>query len=385
MIMMTEIRGASNDKAKRELGWELRYPSWRLGFREERTRAERGRVNAELLDDLRPRAFAIAYRMLGIGERGRGRRAGGAAPRARRRSRARRGDLLAARLRRRPSRPGWRSTSCARPAPAARPTSANGCPSRCDRGPGRRSRRRRPSWPTRSRSPSSCCSSRLTPEQRAAFLLHDVFDYGYARGRRDHRHERGQRSPARLARPPPRAGGQAALRRLGARSASSSRTASSPRRRAGTSRRSRRCSPTTSSCTATAAGWRRRSSTRSSAAPGRSDARQLDAARASRRSAAWSSAGRLVNGHPGAEYLRLGRQADRRHVARHRRRAGSRRSARSSIREKLGHLGPGGGPAGAAAPDQGDALVGDALGAGDDVDEVLQVLRSVQHSKAPSQ
>lgn len=34
VIMMTEIRGASNEKAKRELGWELRYPSWRLGFKE---------------------------------------------------------------------------------------------------------------------------------------------------------------------------------------------------------------------------------------------------------------------------------------------------------------------------------------------------------------
>jgi 2-alkyl-3-oxoalkanoate reductase len=33
-VMMTEIRGASSDKAKRELGWEPRYPSWRLGFRE---------------------------------------------------------------------------------------------------------------------------------------------------------------------------------------------------------------------------------------------------------------------------------------------------------------------------------------------------------------
>ena len=31
-VMMTEIRGASNAKAKRELGWTLRYPSWRLGF-----------------------------------------------------------------------------------------------------------------------------------------------------------------------------------------------------------------------------------------------------------------------------------------------------------------------------------------------------------------
>ena len=28
----TEARGASNAKARRELGWELRYPSWRQGF-----------------------------------------------------------------------------------------------------------------------------------------------------------------------------------------------------------------------------------------------------------------------------------------------------------------------------------------------------------------
>jgi nucleoside-diphosphate-sugar epimerase len=31
-VMMTQVRGASNEKAKRELGWQLRYPSWRLGF-----------------------------------------------------------------------------------------------------------------------------------------------------------------------------------------------------------------------------------------------------------------------------------------------------------------------------------------------------------------
>jgi 2-alkyl-3-oxoalkanoate reductase len=30
--MMTEARGASNEKAKRELGWQLRYPSWRQGI-----------------------------------------------------------------------------------------------------------------------------------------------------------------------------------------------------------------------------------------------------------------------------------------------------------------------------------------------------------------
>jgi nucleoside-diphosphate-sugar epimerase len=33
--IMTEGRGFSNAKAKRELGWELRYPSWRQGFQEE--------------------------------------------------------------------------------------------------------------------------------------------------------------------------------------------------------------------------------------------------------------------------------------------------------------------------------------------------------------
>jgi nucleoside-diphosphate-sugar epimerase len=32
VMMGTESRGASNEKAKRELGWTLRYPSWREGF-----------------------------------------------------------------------------------------------------------------------------------------------------------------------------------------------------------------------------------------------------------------------------------------------------------------------------------------------------------------
>jgi 2-alkyl-3-oxoalkanoate reductase len=34
VALMTEIRGASNQKAKRELGWTLRHPSWRKGFSE---------------------------------------------------------------------------------------------------------------------------------------------------------------------------------------------------------------------------------------------------------------------------------------------------------------------------------------------------------------
>jgi nucleoside-diphosphate-sugar epimerase len=33
-IMMTEARGASNGKARRELGWEPRFASWREGFRD---------------------------------------------------------------------------------------------------------------------------------------------------------------------------------------------------------------------------------------------------------------------------------------------------------------------------------------------------------------
>jgi len=34
VVMMTQGRGFSNAKAKRELGWQLRYPSWRQGFKE---------------------------------------------------------------------------------------------------------------------------------------------------------------------------------------------------------------------------------------------------------------------------------------------------------------------------------------------------------------
>ena len=34
VMLATEARGASNARAKRELGWRLRYPSWRQGFAE---------------------------------------------------------------------------------------------------------------------------------------------------------------------------------------------------------------------------------------------------------------------------------------------------------------------------------------------------------------
>jgi hypothetical protein len=32
VVMMTETRGASNAKAKREFGWTPGHPSWREGF-----------------------------------------------------------------------------------------------------------------------------------------------------------------------------------------------------------------------------------------------------------------------------------------------------------------------------------------------------------------
>jgi 2-alkyl-3-oxoalkanoate reductase len=46
VVMMTEARGASNAKAKRELGWTLRYPSWREGFAAAYRQPESARASA---------------------------------------------------------------------------------------------------------------------------------------------------------------------------------------------------------------------------------------------------------------------------------------------------------------------------------------------------
>ena len=35
VLMMTQLRGASNRKAKQKLGWAPRFASWREGFRAE--------------------------------------------------------------------------------------------------------------------------------------------------------------------------------------------------------------------------------------------------------------------------------------------------------------------------------------------------------------
>jgi nucleoside-diphosphate-sugar epimerase len=47
VVWSTEHRGASNAKAKRELGWTLRHPTWREGFPEAYSA------------DVRPRAWPI--------------------------------------------------------------------------------------------------------------------------------------------------------------------------------------------------------------------------------------------------------------------------------------------------------------------------------------
>jgi nucleoside-diphosphate-sugar epimerase len=47
--MMTRIRGASNARAKRELGWRLAYPTWREGFRTGLADAQRGPARAGAL------------------------------------------------------------------------------------------------------------------------------------------------------------------------------------------------------------------------------------------------------------------------------------------------------------------------------------------------
>ena len=39
VALMTEARGASNAKARRELGWRPAHPSWRQGFAEVASRA----------------------------------------------------------------------------------------------------------------------------------------------------------------------------------------------------------------------------------------------------------------------------------------------------------------------------------------------------------
>ena len=102
---------------------------------------------------------------------------------------------------------------------------------------------------------------RLTPVERAAYLLREVFGYEYARDRRHHRADRGELAAARDAGAQASGGQPPALRpRRGRPRRACSSGSSRPPRRA-TWRRWRSCSPRTPSSTPTAAArrWRRRS------------------------------------------------------------------------------------------------------------------------------
>ena len=236
VVMMTEIRGASNAKAKRELSVAPGAPELAAGVRGGMTDRER------LLDELRPVAFAIAYRMLGsVSEaedvvqeallRVHQALDGGeqiASPRAfvaTVTTRLAINELRSARARRERYVGEW----------LPEPIITDG---RDD--------------PARHAETADSLSlamlvllESLSPEQRAVLLLHDVFDYGYRGDRGDRRQERGQRAPARHPRQTPRRAAPAPL----PNDARAARGAGSPvlsGRRAGRPRRgSRRCSPTT--------------------------------------------------------------------------------------------------------------------------------------------
>jgi DNA-directed RNA polymerase specialized sigma24 family protein len=130
-----------------------------------------------LLDELRPVAFAIAYRMLGsvseaedVVQEARLRVHQALLPASRSHRRARSSP--------RP-RPRWRSTSCAPRAPAASATSATGCRSRSSPDGHDDPARHAETADSLSLALLVLLES-LSPEQRAVLLLHDVFDYGYS-------------------------------------------------------------------------------------------------------------------------------------------------------------------------------------------------------------
>ena len=197
VTMMESVRGASNAKAKRELGWQPHFASWRQGFREGLAEAPaielpaargsyvvRAMGTTADLEQLRGRAFAIAYRMLGsVGD------AEDVAQEALLRlhaadepvdspgayvatvaTRLAIDELRSARARRESYVGEWLPEPLPTAGPEQRPAGAEAFPD--------------PEGQAELADSLSLAFlvllERLTPEQRAALLLHDVFDYSHA-------------------------------------------------------------------------------------------------------------------------------------------------------------------------------------------------------------
>ena len=168
----------------------------------------------ELYEELRPRRLRDRLPDARQRRHGRGRRPGGAAAPARG-DRGRRGDRLAARLPRDRRHPPGDRRAAVSAGCGARPTSASGCPSRWS--PPMRTTRHADAEIADSLSLAFLVLlESLTPEQRAVFLLREVFDYPYDRiaeivGKREaatrqlavRRPPRGRASAGRASRPSP--------------------------------------------------------------------------------------------------------------------------------------------------------------------------------------
>ncbi len=127
VVMMTEVRGALNDKAKRELGWQPTYASWRQGF------AARARVTPCSTERRSPSCARGRSRSptgcsaASARRRTSSRRRSSASTRAERR----RADLLAAGLDRDGRHPARDRRAALGSCRGASATSASGCRSRC--------------------------------------------------------------------------------------------------------------------------------------------------------------------------------------------------------------------------------------------------------------
>ncbi len=219
----------------------------------------------DLYEELRPRAFAVAYRMLGSASEAED-VVQEALLRLHRALRRGERDRVAGRLdggRRHPPQ-HRRAALGARPAGALRRRVAARAAGRTTRAddPARAGRALRLAvarLPGDAREPLARAARRLPAAGGLRLPLR--------RDRRDRRHQRGQRPPARRAGAPPRRGAAAAPSRRRARRVPSWRSASWPPPATATSPASRSCSPRTSSSTATAAARRRPWRARSTAAP----------------------------------------------------------------------------------------------------------------------